>query len=251
MCRLLGVVASAPVDFRPLLVERRRSLAVLGEEHPDGWGVAAFGEGRWRVHKGTAPASRDAGFRRRAAELRGEVLVSHVRKRTVGETRLANTHPFRRGGWIFAHNGTIQDRAHLRAHVSPKRAAEIRGDTDSELFFAFLLTRLDEAGVDVRAQRPACERTNAVLSATMRDCRARPDFGSASFLLSNGATLYAHRFGRTLHVLERGTAAEPSCARRPAVFVASEPTTDEAWREVADGSLLRVDAAPRPLPTPV
>jgi glutamine amidotransferase len=236
------------VEFRALLVDRRRSLAVLGEEHPDGWGVATFGEGRWRVHKGTAPASRDARFRRRAEGLRGEVLVSHVRKRTVGETRLENTHPFRRSGWIFAHNGTIYDQAYLRARVSRRRAAEIRGDTDSELFFAYLLTRLDEAGGLVRGGGPACARIDRVLAETMRDCRSRKDFGAASFLLSNGSTMYAHRFGRTLHLLERGTLAAPSCARRPAVFIASEPTTDEAWSEVPEGTLLRIDAAPRPSP---
>jgi len=100
MCRLLGVVSSRPVDHRTLLAERPRSLAALGEEHRDGWGLAAASGGRWRIHKGTRPASRDARFRERAMSSSGEILVSHVRKRTVGPTKRANAHPFSRERWV-------------------------------------------------------------------------------------------------------------------------------------------------------
>jgi predicted glutamine amidotransferase len=235
MCRLLGVVASRPVDHRVLLAERPRSLATLGEEHRDGWGLAASSNGLWRVHKGTRPASRDARFRERALGLRGEILVSHVRKRTVGPTRARNAHPFRRGRWVFAHNGTIDDRAWIAARTSPQRAAEIRGETDSEAFFAFLLTRLDEAAL---SSAPASAATDSLLARTVAECRAREGFGSFNFLLSDGASVYAHRFGRSLYVLERG-----SDRRAPAVFIASEAMTGEPWREVEGGTLLRVSVA--------
>lgn len=243
MCRLLGIVASQPTDFAALLAARPRSLAALGEEHRDGWGLASFARGRWQVHKGTRAASRDARFRERALALRGQLLVSHVRKRTVGETRIANSHPFQSGGasggWVFAHNGTIEDRAWVAARVSAKRAAAVRGDTDSELFFAYVLTRLDDAGL---ADRPASSETDAVLADLAAECRARPGFGSLNFLLSDGATCYAHRFGRSLFLLERGqrASAKGPSRRKPAVFVASERMTDEAWREIEDRRLLRI-----------
>ena len=226
MCRLLGIVASEPVDFRVLLADRPRSLAALGEEHRDGWGLASFSEGSWQIHKGTRPASHDDRFRRRAHALRGELLVSHVRKRTVGVTRMVNSHPFVRGTWVFAHNGTIDDRAWLRAQVSPARAAEIRGDTDSELFFAHVLTRLD---------------ANVSVPRIVAECRARASFGSFNFLLSDGASCYVHRFGRSMYLLERGSRHSVPSRRTNAVFVASEPMTDEAWCEIDDGSLLRID----------
>ncbi len=237
MCRLLGIVSSRPVEFRTLLAERPRSLAALGEEHRDGWGVAAFSRGRWQIHKGTRPASRDARFRTRAESLSGEVLVSHVRKRTVGPTRATNSHPFRRGRWVFAHNGTVEDRAWIASQTSDARRVEIRGDTDSELFFAFLLTRLDAAGlVDV----PEPRATDELLVEITSECRARERFGSLNFLLSDGESFWAHRFGRSLYVLERGAReAEPRRAR--AFFVASERMTDEAWSELPDGSLVRIE----------
>jgi predicted glutamine amidotransferase len=235
MCRLLGIVASRPMDFRTLLAERPRSLAALGEEHRDGWGLASFSGGRWELHKGTDPASRDARFHARALDLRGELLVSHVRKRTVGMTRTANSHPFSHGRWVFAHNGTIDDRAWLTTRISNARASQIVGDTDSELFFAFLLTTLDAAGL---ADTPSSSTTDTIAPVTA-ECRARDGFGSFSFLLSDGESCWAHRFGRSLYVLERGE-EHPTSRRAPAVFVASEPMTEEAWREVPNGTLLHI-----------
>lgn len=229
MCRLLGIVAARTVDFRVLLAERPRSLATLGEEHRDGWGLASFDHDGWEVHKGTEPAAHDPGFRRRASGLRGRVLVSHVRKRTVGVTRLENSHPFVRDRWVFAHNGTIEDRDWLARRVSPARRAQIVGDTDSELFFAHVLTRFDESPHDDAGR---------VLASVAADCRARSGFGSFNFLLSDGARFFVHRRGRGLHVLERRDGR-----RTDAIFVASEPMTDEPWREVDDGTLLRIDAS--------
>ncbi len=236
MCRLLGIVSSAPVDFRVLLADRAHSLASLGAEHRDGWGMAAFSSGEWSIHKGTRPATHDPRFHRRASTLRGDVLVSHVRKRTVGATREENTHPFARGGWVFAHNGTVTDRSYLREQVSERRSAEISGDTDSELLFAFVLTRLDEM------QDPS--QLDSMLLNLVRECRARVDFGSFNFLLSDGARCYVHRFGRSLFLLERGTRSQSPSLRANAVFVASEPMTNESWREIEDGTLLRIDREP-------
>jgi predicted glutamine amidotransferase len=72
---------------------------------------------------------------------------------------------------------------------------------------------------------------------------------------------YAHRFGRTLFLLERGpldavrlrrdsevgaTVETPWSQRRHAIFVASEHMTDEPWQEIGEGMLLRVDSTPLP-----
>jgi len=260
MCRLLAICSSESTDFKIVLREAPRSLAALSREHRDGWGIAVFdaGRGAWNVDRGILCATEDERFHRLAVGSRGDLLVSHVRQKTVGETSLANTHPFERGRWVFAHNGTIKDVVWLRAQVSPERHAEVGGETDSELLFAWLLTRLDEAGV---ALEPASPRTDRALGDATRAARQRADFGAFSFLLSDGATTYAHRFGRSMFVLERsptdrlrphrasrdGTVVEtPWSQRRSAVFVASERITDEPWQNVEDGTLLRVERAPTP-----
>ncbi|MEA2748100.1 MAG: hypothetical protein QOI41_2243, partial [Myxococcales bacterium] len=159
MCRLLGIVASELTEFGLGLTEAPRCLAKLSREHRDGWGIAVHRSGdgaqdhaqdhaqRWTLHKGTEPAVEDQRFHELAARSRGHLLVAHIRQKTVGPTRLENTHPFVSDGWVFAHNGTIQHQDGLRAGCSGRRLRAITGDTDSELFFAYLLTRMDERGL--------------------------------------------------------------------------------------------------------
>jgi glutamine amidotransferase len=264
MCRLLGIVSSESTEFKLVLMDAPRSLAALSGDHPDGWGLAihavdAGGSG-WTLHRGVSRASEDANFHRIAVGSRGEMLVAHIRQRTVGPVSLENTHPFHRGRWIFAHNGTLKELDYVRAHTSSARLAELRGQTDSELLFAFLLTRLDAVGAG-EGERVTDEVDHALRSA-VRELRAQTSIGAYNFLLANGSTMFAHRFGRTLHLLElspedavrserksreTGTrVSTPWSGQRRAIFVASERLTDEAWQEVATGMLLRVDALPSP-----
>ena len=64
MCRLLGIAASEPTDFRIVLREAPRSLAALSREHRDGWGLAVFDEqgGGWRLDKGDRLRQRGRAF---------------------------------------------------------------------------------------------------------------------------------------------------------------------------------------------
>lgn len=253
MCRLLGIVASESTEFGLLLTGAPRCLAALSREHRDGWGVAIHDTSMWGLHRGIAPAVDDRRFHELATQSRGHMLVAHVRQKTVGPTRLENTHPFVRDGWVFAHNGTIQNQEVLRAGTSGRRLREIEGETDSELFFAYVLTRLDERGLVRLDDEPSREAANELVEEITGELRAAR-IGAFNFLLSDGQTTFAHRFGRSLFVLERGP-SEPASerrdigrwtARRQVVFIASEQITDEAWREVPDGTLLRIDREPTP-----
>ena len=269
MCRLLGIVASELTEFGLGLTEAPRCLATLSREHRDGWGIAVHRAGaqRWTVHKGTAPAADDERFRDLAAQSRGHLLVAHIRQKTVGPTRLENTHPFVNDGWVFAHNGTIQHQDGLRAACSGRRLREITGDTDSELFFAYVLTKMDEHGLvhldeSETARGAKREELTHMLHELTAELRAQK-IGAFNFILSDGETTFAHRFGRSLFVLDRAPGDPVSeirravaadgvsittkwTARRKAVLIASERTTDEPWREVDDGTLLRIDRTPSP-----
>lgn len=276
MCRLVGIVASEVTEFAVVLKEAPRSLARLSREHPDGWGIAAHGGpdtgsmpppsessvrvGGWRVHKGTQPAGECIRFDQVAKRSAGTVLIAHVRQKTVGPTKLENTHPFTQDGWVFAHNGTLVDHASLRKKSSAARLGQIRGETDSEVLFAYFLSRLDEAGL---TQVGRCEAARAhatrILALSTAELRAS-SVGAFNFLLSDGASCFVHRFGRSLFLLERSpsdpvrerrdfagaTLVTPWTQRRQAVLVASERMTDEPWREVPEGTLLRIDRDPSP-----
>lgn len=265
MCRLVGIVASESTEFGLCLKEAPRSLARLSREHPDGWGIAIYEHDRatWRLHRGTERASEDARFHEIAARSEGHLLVAHVRQKTVGPTRLENTHPFTRDGWMFAHNGTITSIDAVREGASRERLAEVTGDTDSEVLFAHLLSRLDEAGLTRLGSEDARSAATQVIeraATKLRDQRV----GAFNFLLSDGRTCFAHRFGRSLFMLERrpsdpvremrdvtpnATLVTKWTNRRHAVLIASERMTDEPWSEVSEGTLLRIDRDPIPVVT--
>ena len=261
MCRLLGIVASEPTGFGLGLTGAPRCLATLSREHRDGWGIAIHDASTtWNLQRGIVPAGDDSRFHELATKSRGRLLVAHIRQKTVGPTRLENTHPFVESGWAFAHNGTIKVTEPLRAGASPARLAAVLGETDSELFFAYVLTRLDEAGLTHLGDEASRARATVLLQDVMTDLRAQK-IGAFNFLLSDGITTFAHRFGRSLYVLERSptdpvrkqrdvgdgaTLVTRWTARRQAILIASESTTDEPWAEVADGTLLRIERLPTP-----
>lgn len=234
MCRMFGLVAQQPVAARALLREAPRSLHTLSREHPDGWGVAVRSPDEWIVHRGTEPAQGSARFSEVAASATARLVIAHVRQKTVGCTALVNTHPFHRGAFVFAHNGSVTAIPALVAMTSQTRSEEITGDTDSERLFAFILTRIDEAG-DIEVG----------LATAVRELHALGDIGATTFLLSCGTRLYAHRLGRSLFTLTRHGGAD---SRRTAtVALASERLTDEPWHELPERALVVVDEATRGL----
>ncbi|HSQ63813.1 MAG TPA: class II glutamine amidotransferase [Polyangiaceae bacterium] len=230
MCRLLGITTERATDFSRCLRDAPRSLAALSQLHPDGWGIGVWTMSLgWRVAKSARCAKADGDFDRVVRHARGQTLVAHIRKRTVGDTAVENCHPFAQGKWIFAHNGTVHATDKLREQISPTRLDNVRGQTDSELIFAYLLTHLDT--LSPTATRASVDRTIATAVANL------DGHGSTTFLLSDGVVIYAHRNGRSLYSLVRN--GEPG-----AVLFASERVTDEAWEEVPEGSLLRVTRKP-------
>lgn len=222
----MGVLSLEPVSLRALLADSPRSLAALSREHRDGWGVAWTEDGRWTVRKGTACAAECASFLGAATDARSALAIAHVRKKTVGPLALANTHPFRRGQWILAHNGTLEDVPAVTALCSAARLAEIEGDTDSERLFALLMTSIDAFGDVARGLEDAIARLRSLARA-----------GTASFLLSDGERLWAHRSGRELFLLDRTAGAG---RRTPSIAIASERLTDERWCPIEEGGLLVV-----------
>ena len=246
VCRLLAIAASQLVRFRSHLCDAPRSLMRLSTDHPHGWGMAhAKGPGRWAVRRSAMAAFEDGEFESTACGTRGRILVAHVRQRTIGAVTVANTHPFKNGAWIFAHNGTISDVSFLYRNSSAVRLAQVVGDTDSELLFAFLLTRLDGG----MPQDRALLRAVTELSATR-------GVGTCNFVLSDGSQrLRPSPWAFSVHVRGRSRLNHEEPNRDPdghrrtvarAAIAASEPTNNDSWHEVPDGRLLRASSSAMP-----
>lgn len=215
---MLGMTAARATSVRDLLSDGARCLRALSREHADGWGLALRRGDDWMIHRSTACAARCPSFA--SGDLDTTIAIAHVRKKTVGELSLSNTHPFRRGRFVFAHNGTVETAA-LVARSAPEHLAQIEGTTDSEKLFAFVLTQIDAAGDAERGIRAA-----------VRELHALGAVGTASFLISDGVRLFAHRLGRALYVAHRDGVA----------VIASEPLDETGrWDEVAEREVIVVE----------
>jgi predicted glutamine amidotransferase len=221
---MLGMVAARPTPARDLLHDAPRSLRVLSHEHADGWGAAFRIGDDWRIERSTSCAAHCTTYERLAA-IEARVVIAHVRKATVGDLSLANTHPFRRDDFVFAHNGTVHAIDLLVARTAPEQLAKLEGATDSERLFAFVMTHIAEAGDTERGVTRAVQALHAL-----------GDIGSASFLLSCGTRLFAHRLGRTLFTSIRGDAA----------IVASQCLDEGTWVEVPERAVVILDVPSTP-----
>jgi len=259
MCRLYGARTSHPTKVECALIEAQNSLIRQSEKderglsNNHGWGLGLVLDGEMSCEREVGPASESAGYRERAARSRATSVIAHVRRATVGQVAIENTHPFRDGRSMLAHNGHIGDfgrlREHLLAETSSERRERIGGTTDSEHLLQLLLTRRDRVGV---GEEPR------ILAETIRDLeRWNEEIGSEEEVAVNvlwlvGEDLVGSRHRRSLWYLERderhrcGVCGEfhpedlPEGAEYRAAIVASERITDEEWTRVPESSVFRV-----------
>jgi predicted glutamine amidotransferase len=254
MCRLFGMTGGRdPVRATFWLLEAPDSLARQSRREPDGTGVGFFDEQEHPVvDKQPLAAYQDQQFAQEAKEISSRTFVAHVRYASGSAVAAQNTHPFEQAGRLFAHNGVIGDLPRLEHELGEGRAL-VRGDTDSERFFALITREIERSG-DVSAGITAAARWVA---------EQLPVFALNLVLITAGE-LWALRYPQTheLHVLARdaggaggGRHLEHASARgsvrvrsgdlatRPAVIVASEVMDEDAgWRALDSGELLHVDA---------
>lgn len=248
MCRMFALRTLTPAKAASLLLRDENALVCQsrcdqrGESHPHGWGLGYYVDGSPLDMRSTADAATDPAFADAAERVVSAMLLAHVRQASVGETSLANTHPFRYARWLFCHNGTVTAFAGLEGRLAAEVAPELRplrqGSTDSELVFYWLLSRFRAAGLP---ETIAGERLDdfadvlgrAVLELAARNRAAGPDEAEKlNFFLTDGQTLLATRWNHCLSWL-----VEPE-----RVVVASEPIGPGAWREVPDPSILTINA---------
>src|SRR5690349_5524224 len=138
MCRLFGLTAGAQrVNATFWLLEAPDSLALQSHREPDGTGLGWFESDGPHVEKQPIAAYADAEFARAAHDVCSQTFVAHIRFASTGGLRPENTHPFLQRGRLFAHNGVIGGLDRLDTALG-EYAALVKGDTDSERFFALV-----------------------------------------------------------------------------------------------------------------
>jgi glutamine amidotransferase len=252
MCRLFAMTGGPRrVSATFWLLEAPDSLARQSRREPDGTGLGVYdANGAPSVLRHPIAAYRDRAFAEQAREVRSRTFLAHVRFASTGALSVENTHPFVLDGRLFAHNGVIEGLDALDAHLGPARRL-VRGETDSERFFALVTAETRRRHGDVTAG----------LTAAARWVAAELPLFALNVILTDEDELWALRYPEThdLRVLERAPRGRHldhasaagsirvrsgQLADAPAVIVASEDMDeDPGWYSLEPGELLHVDAA--------
>jgi len=238
------------------LLEAPDSLAQQSRREPDGTGLGYFDEnGRAVVSKRPLAAYEDRQFAMQAREATSRTFVAHVRYASTGGLTPENTHPFEQQGRLFAHNGVIEDLRALERELGPVMSV-VRGETDSERFFALITREIERTGEVGRGIAAAARWVAEHLPVFAINCILITDDGLWAlrypdvhdlFVLQRAAGGGGGR--RHLdHASTRGTVRVRSgdLAALPAVVVATEQMDeDPGWRQLGSGELIHVDGALR------
>lgn len=266
MCRLYGFRANEPTKVECTLVHAQNALLLQSEQdrtgrsHADGWGIAFYEDDLPARERRANAAFEDMHFSSTAESVYSKVVVAHVRLATIGEPDVNNAHPFVFGRWTFAHNGTVTGlntlEPELIAEIDSVFLAHRRGQTDSELLFFWLLTRIRRAGIELNNQ-PTAEAVAHVVGPCISQIAYRCDHAHAesparlNIILTNGEIMVATRWNNDLYAVYRDGVRDCEICGIPhihheeshdysAVVIASEPISHEAWAKVPDHSVITI-----------
>jgi predicted glutamine amidotransferase len=281
MCRWMAWLGE-PVLIEELLFKTQHGIvdqslhARMGAEptNGDGFGLGWYGTGPTPgVYRSVSPAWADPNLRELAGHIESGLFLTHVRAAIGSPVQETNCHPFRRGRWLFVHNGFIADfhliRRDLMLAIDPSLFAEVRGSTDTEVVFYLALSfGLEEDPIQ------ALERTIGLIeSVAVRHGVAAAVQGS--FGVSDGTSLWAVRYSTEGPARSLFTSADveavkqlhpdnPRFQRLSADdrLVVSEPFSDlpGLWNEVPEATAVTVHHRgeleerpfhPRPADSPV
>lgn len=156
MCRLMAY-KGAPIIMDQLLYQPHNSLihqsyAATELEEPlngDGFGIGWYApeiDEIPGVFVSTSPAWSNRNLRMIAPKIKSNCLLAHVRAASVGDTSESNCHPFAYKQFLCMHNGGVGGFPELKRQIRRELSDEVynwlRGQTDSEHFFALFLDRI-------------------------------------------------------------------------------------------------------------
>jgi gamma-glutamyl hercynylcysteine S-oxide hydrolase len=159
MCRLLGYTSFTERTTQSVLGGNQSAVFQdMTHLHKDGWGSAWLSHpadgttgGAALVSRETSPQTGAGDSRLTAAltERESTAQIVHLRMATDGMAcQPVNTHPFLVDNLSFAHNGSLTPTSIIDEHISADILAGLKGDTDSERYFAVIRTKLAE-GADL------------------------------------------------------------------------------------------------------
>ncbi|WP_182345608.1 ergothioneine biosynthesis protein EgtC [Tomitella gaofuii] len=200
-------------DGPPGVGQHRTTLPIWSDP---ALGRAVAGDGA-DAGEGDGPAVRGA-----LEQIRATAILAAVRSATAGMAVSAQAcAPFTDGRWAFSHNGVVRgwpgSVAGLADEIPAAEAMRSEAATDSVFLWQLFRARI-AAGLDA-----------ADAAATLvQDVEARAPGSRLNLLATDGERVVATAWRHSLWVHDMPDE----------LWIASEPTTDAGWSEVADGALV-------------
>ena len=156
MCRLFAWHSTSPLSVGAALGSDLPVFTELSTLHRDGWGIAYGDADEIKLVRDTSPAHESKIYSDMLTQMQSTDAIAHLRWATEElAVCIPNTHPFVKQGpqgeIAFMHNGGIARGDSLNALIDADYLAELEGDTDSEHYFAALLTQLQKSDGDLVA----------------------------------------------------------------------------------------------------
>jgi gamma-glutamyl hercynylcysteine S-oxide hydrolase len=159
VCRLIGFASLTNESIGDVIGEGQCDLFQdMSRLHRDGWGTMwldeepSTGSTTVAAVRSVASGLGDVDLRSSLISQPSRARVAHLRLASKGmPIRPENTHPYLAGNLGFAHNGGIIPTDALRSLLRDESLTEVKGNTDSELYFALIRQNLRESGSLSRA----------------------------------------------------------------------------------------------------
>jgi glutamine amidotransferase len=273
MCRLLAYLGT-PIIVDKLLYQPKNSLVNQSSnakeiEEPlngDGFGIGWYVP---ELHEepvtfvSVNPAWSNRNLRNLAPKIRTECFIAHVRAASVGEVSESNCHPFQYRKLLMMHNGGVENFSKIKRKIREPLSDElynwIKGQTDSEHLFAYLLNHLfsdPQVTVTPEAVMQAFEKTFADLKELMQ-ANGIQEPAYLNMMVTNGAffvgtrytthtgeeplTLYHSEGGR--YVVEDGISfiTAPKDDDQAVLIVSEKLTEEKHWTAIPPNHFVVVD----------
>lgn len=205
MARMFGFIGNRSDLGAQVLALHAPVLRVrTAPDSPLGWGIGFYQSGEVLLRRRPVDERPEIDLAEAAENVRTDILIGHVRRATVGTLRTENTHPFRYRNWLFAQTGTIVGFDQLRGRLLESQPEflrkNIRGETDSEMFFYLFLSFLHDSGHLNDAHVAPAEVVRALRASVALVDRLSAEEGHTEnrgdILVTNGEHLIAvHRNG--------------------------------------------------------
>lgn len=185
MCRLFGIIAEHEICPYFYLSEGvEHPFRYFGKDNPHGCGIGYYVNGESDVsNKWREPAHKNELYVEASRNIKSKIVISHVRLASTGKKTVENSHPFAYKNWIFAHNGTISCYNRLKGALDNQYLENIKGSTDSEVYFHWILQNINKKGNII-------EGITDALKSIKDNCKGS---SGLNFILSDGNNLYGYR----------------------------------------------------------